>query len=316
MGGVPQRHVTIHGHEVSYRRAGPRGRRGEVGTLVLVHGLAGNSRTWQSVMPALARTHDVIAPDLLGHGESAKPMGDYSLGAHASGLRDLLAELDVQSATIVGHSFGGGVAMQLAYQHPELCDRLVLVGSGGLGREVSWLLRAVTLPGAELLMPVLFPRFVADRGTDVSRFLHRRGLRNPRLGEVWRAYTSLAGAENRRAFIRTIRTVIEPGGQTVSALDRLYLAANRPTLVVWGGDDRIIPVAHAHVAHEAIPGSRLEVLPGVGHFPHTEAPEAFLATLRDFLASTEPGKVRRDLDRHQRRRGSTGSGKAKRPSSA
>jgi pimeloyl-ACP methyl ester carboxylesterase len=228
----------------------------------------------------------VIAPDLLGHGESAKPMGDYSLGAHASGLRDLLLTLGVHHATIVGHSFGGGVAMQFAYQHPEMCDRLVLVGSGGLGREVSWLLRLVTLPLAEQTMPLLFQRRVAEAGISVSRFLHRRGLRAPHLGEMWRSYASLAGAENRKAFVRTIRTVIEPGGQTVSALDRLYLASHVPTLIVWGANDQIIPVAHAHVAHEAIPGSRLEILPDLGHFPHTQDPDRFVEVLVDFLTTT------------------------------
>jgi pimeloyl-ACP methyl ester carboxylesterase len=231
----------------------------------------------------------VIAPDLLGHGESAKPMGDYSLGAFASGLRDFLAALDVPRATIVGHSFGGGIAMQLAYQHPEVCDRLVLVSSGGLGREVSWMLRLLTLPGAEQLMPLIFPRVVAARGEDLRRMLARIGLRSPRLTEMWRSYASLAGAENRKAFVRTIRGVIEPGGQIVSAVDRLYLAANLPALIVWGDRDDIIPVAHATVAHEAIPGSRLEILHGVGHFPHVEAPDRFVAVLTDFLASTAAG---------------------------
>ena len=285
MKNLPLSHVTIHGHDVSYRRGG------EGETVLLLHGLAGSSRTWRAVLPELARTHDVIAPDLLGHGESAKPMGDYSLGAFASGLRDFLAALDVPSATIVGHSFGGGVAMQLAYQHPELCDRLVLVSSGGLGREVSWLLRLLTLPGAEQLMPLMFPRLIADRGEDVGRLLGRIGLRSPHLAEMWRAYASLAGAENRRAFVRTIRGVIEPGGQTVSALDRLYLAAHLPTLIVWGNKDDIIPVKHATAAHEAIPGSRLAMLVGVGHFPHVEAPDRFLSVLIDFLGSTRAGQT-------------------------
>jgi pimeloyl-ACP methyl ester carboxylesterase len=278
-------HVTIHGHDVGYRRGG----QGE--TVLLLHGLAGSSRTWRAVLTELAKTHDVIAPDLLGHGESAKPMGDYSLGAFASGLRDFLAAIDVKSATIVGHSFGGGVAMQLAYQHPELCDRLVLVSSGGLGREVSWLLRLLTLPGAEQLMPLIFPRVVADRGDDLGRILGRFGLHSPRLREMWRAYASLAGAENRKAFVRTIRGVIEPGGQTVSALDRLYLAAHIPTLIVWGNRDDIIPVTHAAAAHEAIPGSRLCLLVGVGHFPHVEAPDRFLSVLTDFLSSTGAGQT-------------------------
>jgi len=276
-------HVVIHGHDVRYRRGGE----GEV--VLLIHGLAGSSRTWRAIQPDLALTHDVISPDLLGHGESAKPMGDYSLGAFASGLRDFLAVLDVPGATIVGHSFGGGVAMQLAYQHPELCDRLVLVGSGGLGREVSWLLRLVTLPGVEHLMPLIFPRMVADRGNDLNRALSRVGVRSPRLTEMWRSYSSLAGTEDRKAFVRTIRGVIEPGGQTVDATDRLYLAAHLPTLIVWGDRDDIIPVSHAYAAHEAIPGSRLEILEGIGHFPHAEAPERFLEVLVDFLGSTPRG---------------------------
>jgi pimeloyl-ACP methyl ester carboxylesterase len=281
-----RRQVEVHGHSVAYRRGG------EGEAVVLIHGLAGNSRTWKDVMPALARRYDVIAPDLLGHGESAKPMGDYSLGAHASGLRDLLLTLGVTHATIVGHSFGGGVAMQFAYQHPEMCDRLVLVGSGGLGREVSWLLRLVTLPLAEQTMPLIFQRRVAEAGLSVSRFLRRRGLSAPHLGEMWRSYTSLAGAENRKAFVRTIRTVIEPGGQTVSALDRLYLAAHVPTLIVWGANDQIIPVSHAHTAHEAIAGSRLVILPDLGHFVHTQAPERFVEVLVDFLEATPPSADR------------------------
>jgi len=277
-----QQHVPIHGHDVVYRRAG------EGEAVVLVHGLAGSSRTWKDVMPTLAQHYDVIAPDLLGHGGSAKPMGDYSLGAHASGLRDLLITLGISSATLVGHSFGGGVAMQIAYQHPELCDRLVLVSSGGLGREVSWLLRLGTLPFAEYAMPLVFSRRVADRGTDISRFLGRRGLRSARLGEMWRAYSSLAGTENRSAFVRTIRTVMDTSGQTVSAMDRLYLASHVPALIVWGAIDRIIPVTHAHAAHEAIEGSRLEILDDAGHFPHVEAPERFLEVVLQFLAETSP----------------------------
>jgi pimeloyl-ACP methyl ester carboxylesterase len=284
-GPPPLSHVTIHGHDVVYRRCGADHHE----TVLLIHGLAGSSRTWDAVVGPLGARYQVIAPDLLGHGQSAKPVGDYSLGAFASGLRDLLAVLDIDHVTIVGHSFGGGVAMQLAYQHPRLVDRLVLVGSGGLGREVSWLLRLLSLPGAEYLMPVAFPKPLVDRATDVGRFLGRRNIRSPHLAELWRAYSSLAGASNRGAFVRTMRGVIEPGGQTVSATDRLYLAARVPTLLVWGGRDGIIPVAHGIAAHETIEHSRLEVLDGVGHFPHVEAPDRFVDVLLDFLATTEPG---------------------------
>ena len=285
MSQFPLQHVSIHGHEVGYRRGGD----GPV--ILLVHGIAGSSRTWKEVMPALAVDHTVIAPDLLGHGESAKPMGDYSLGAYASGLRDFLGVLGIPRATLVGQSFGGGVAMQLAYQHPECCERLVLVGSGGLGREVSWLLRAFTLPGVELIMPILFPPFVRDRGNDVRHLLHRIGIRSARVDEKWRAYASLAESPNRNAFLHTLRSVIDSGGQSVSALDRIYLAAAVPTLIVWGDQDDIIPVAHAYAAHEAIPGSQLAIIEGAAHFVHAEQPERFVEILTEFMAATDAAAV-------------------------
>ncbi|MFA5883316.1 MAG: alpha/beta fold hydrolase [Acidimicrobiia bacterium] len=282
MGTIPLQHIRIHGHDIGYRMAG------EGPALLLVHGMAGSSTTWREVMSVLAADHLVLAPDLLGHGESAKPLGDYSLGAYASGLRDLLGALGLGRVTVVGQSLGGGVAMQLAYQHPELVERLVLVSSGGLGREVSWILRLLTLPGAELVMPLVFPGFVREGGDFLRRTLGRIGIRAPQLEEVWKAYAALTETANREAFVRTLRAVIDPGGQSVSASDRLYLTAGMPTLIMWGDRDPIIPVAHAHTAHAAMPGSRLEVFEGVGHFPHLECPDAFVAVLLDFLATTEP----------------------------
>src|SRR5207253_6139212 len=122
---------VIHGYRRVFRIAG------SGPPLLLIHGIGDSSATWSTVMPALAQRHLVIAPDLLGHGESDKPRADYSVGAHASGIRDLLVALGVERATFVGHSLGGGVAMQLAYQFPQRCERLVLVASGGLGKEVN-----------------------------------------------------------------------------------------------------------------------------------------------------------------------------------
>src|ERR671927_675998 len=141
--------IRLHGHRVTYRRAGW----GPV--VVLIHGIAGSSATWGDVIEPLAEHYTVVAPDLLGHGQSAKPRGDYSLGAYASGLRDLLTALGHDKGTIVGHSLGGGVAMQMAYQFPDRCERMVLVSSGGLGREVHFLLRAATLPGSVWIIPML-----------------------------------------------------------------------------------------------------------------------------------------------------------------
>jgi pimeloyl-ACP methyl ester carboxylesterase len=282
---IELRQVTIHGHQVGYRMAG------DGPALLLMHGIAGSSEAWREVMPALAARYTVIAPDLIGHGQSAKPVGDYSLGAYASAMRDLLHVLGVARATIVGQSFGGGVAMQLAYQHPECCERLVLVDSGGFGREVTWLLRFLTLPGSEYLMPVLFPSMVRRRGNELLRLLQQHGIRMARLGEMWNSYASLTESANRQSVVRTIRSVIDPGGQVVNAMDKLYLAQEIPTLIVWGEDDTIIPVSHAYAAHLALPGSRLEIIAGSGHFPHVEAPNKFLDVLTDFLDTTEAAVV-------------------------
>ncbi len=284
----PQR-ISIHGHEVRYFRAG------DGPALLLVHGMAGSAATWKAVLPRLARDYTVIAPDLLGHGKSAKPRTDYSLGAFASGLRDLLVAQGIERATVVGHSLGGGIAMQMAYQHPERVERLVLVGSGGLGREVSPVLRFLTLPGAEYLMPLIFTSFSRDIGNRISMLLRRGGLRAPALEESWRAYVSLTEGENREAFVKTLRSVIDLKGQSVSAHDRLYLASHMPTLLLWGARDQIIPVDHAYAAHEAMPGSHLEIFEESGHFLHNEEPDHFIHALRAFLASTKPAEVDEQL---------------------
>jgi pimeloyl-ACP methyl ester carboxylesterase len=275
--------VRIHGHDVFYREEG------EGSVVVLLHGIAGCSATWDAVLPRLAARHTVVAPDLLGHGESAKPRGDYSLGAYASGVRDLLAVLGHDRVTVVGHSLGGGVAMQFAYQFPEWCERLVLVGSGGLGKEVSPLLRALSAPGAEYVFALLLNSRLHGWARSVGTTVGRVGIRGDQLmTELWNSYSRLTDVRAQRAFFHTIRSVIDPAGQRVSARDRLYLAADMPTLIVWGDKDSVIPVEHAAIAHELIPGSRLEIFEGCGHFVPIEAPERFVGVLEDFLATTDP----------------------------
>jgi pimeloyl-ACP methyl ester carboxylesterase len=296
-GTFPVRYVSIHGHRLAYRRGGD----GPV--LLLLHGIAGSSQTWIPAMELLSEEYTVVAPDFVGHGHSDKPSGDYSLGNFANWMRDLLTVLGIDRATVVGQSFGGGVAMQFAYQFPDRCERLVLVDAGGLGRDVNWALRLVTLPAAEYVLPVVFPSFVRGWGDSVARLAERVGFRSVPAVEVWHAYRSLTEVEHRQAFVRTMRSVIDPGGQTVSAMDRLYLAERIPTLIVWGEQDRIIPVAHAYEALKAAPHSRLEVLPGIGHFPQSEDPEAFVAILTDFLTTTEPGTITPEDQRHRLLRG-------------
>jgi pimeloyl-ACP methyl ester carboxylesterase len=244
-------------------------------------------------MPELARRHTVLAPDLLGHGDSAKPRGDYSLGAYASGIRDLMLAVGIECATVVGHSLGGGVAMQLAYQFPERVERLVLASSGGLGREVHLLLRAASLPGSEIVLPLIAGARVRAAGELVGRLLATLGLRaGPDVAEFARGYASLSDIETRRAFIHTVRAVIDPTGQRISARDRLYLTAEMPSLVIWGERDPIIPARHGEEAHAEMPGSQLEILPGSGHFPHLDDPRWFAEAIEDFIDATEPSEIR------------------------
>jgi pimeloyl-ACP methyl ester carboxylesterase len=280
-----RRTIELHGHPVSYRMAG------SGPAIVLIHGITSSSRTWERVVPALAKHHTVIAPDLLGHGESAKPRGDYSLGAYASGVRDLLVALDIPRATVVGHSLGGGIAMQLSYQFPERVERLVLVDSGGLGREVNLMLRAATLPGSEYVLPLLCATPLRDTARALSRALGAVGLKpGADLQGMAEGFASLAAVDARRAFLHTARSIIDLTGQRVSARDRLYLAEGMPTLIVWGERDPMIPVAHGRDAHAAMPGSRLEVFEDAGHFPFNDDPVRFAAVLGDFIATTEPAQ--------------------------
>jgi pimeloyl-ACP methyl ester carboxylesterase len=275
------RYLQLHGERVAYQDAGD----GEA--LLLIHGMAGSSATWRGVIPQLSKNFRVIAPDLIGHGESDKPRGDYSLGAFAVFLRDLLDELGISRATIIGQSLGGGIAMQFAYQHRDRCERVVLIGSGGLGPDLSWTLRLLSAPGAELLLPVLAPRPVLDAGNKIKSMLSSAGLQSPRGAELWSAYTSLSDRDSRNAFLRTLRSVVDYRGQAVSALNKLHLTAQMPVMFIWGDKDKIIPVSHGYAAHEALPGSRLEILPGLGHFPHVEDPTAVVDILEDFIATTE-----------------------------
>ncbi|MHB1475424.1 MAG: alpha/beta fold hydrolase [Dermatophilaceae bacterium] len=274
-----ERMAMLNGHEFSYLDSG------DGPAVLFIHGLTSSSRSWAHLVDTLDSDHRIVAPDLHGHGASAKPMGDYSLGAHAATMRDLLDRLGIDRVTLVGHSLGGGIAMQFCYLFPERVERLVLVASGGFGRSVSPLLRSATLPGAEWVLPLIASSWVRGRAEAMGGSLARLGWKPSRdVTEAWRGFTSLADAECRRAFLATARSVVDPGGQTVSVHDHLPLAVEIPTLVVWGTRDRMIPAWHATTAHQAIPGSRVELFEGAGHYPHLDEPERFAAVLGDFMA--------------------------------
>jgi pimeloyl-ACP methyl ester carboxylesterase len=287
---IPTEKVSWHSNEIVFRRCG------DGPPVFLLHGIAGSFDTWNGVLPALGKKCYAVAPDLLGHGRSAKPRGDYSLGAYATGLRDLMEALEIPSATIVGHSLGGGIAMQFAYQYPKRCQRLVLVDSGGLGPEVTSFLRAATLPGAALVLSAITSERARNAGRAAWRRLQRAGVGYRQSAQsVANHLFSLNDKAARRAFIATARSVMDWRGQRIDATDRLYLAGHLPTMIVWGGRDRFIPIRHGAAAHDMIPGSRFEVFEEAGHFPHEEEPERFSELLLDFIETTEAAEISVDI---------------------
>ncbi|WP_435203172.1 alpha/beta fold hydrolase [Janibacter sp. GS2] len=274
--------VTLHGHSFSYLDTG-------TGPAVLfIHGILGSQRQWGRLIDRLDDTTRVIVPDLFGHGESDKPAGDYSLGSHAGTLRDLLDRIGIERVTLVGHSLGGGIAMQFFYLFPERVDRLVLVSSGGLGREVSPWLRSATLPGADQVLSLAASGWVLTRAGAVGRTLGRMGWRpGADTTAIWFGFSSLGDRASRQAFLKTTRAVIDVGGQSISAHDHLTDTTPPPTLIVWGSKDRMIPPHHAIQAQASVPGSRVELFDGAGHFPHLDDPVRFADLLEEFILSTE-----------------------------
>lgn len=297
----PYEEVTLHGHTVGFQAAG------EGPLLVLLHGITSTSDAWREVMPTLAEHYTVIAPDMIGHGRSAKPRGDYSLGAYAAGVRDLLAVLGFERATVVGHSLGGGIAMQLAYLFPEYVERLALISTGGLGKDVHPLLRAATLPGSEWVLPLLAREWSVRAGGAVHSVTSRLGIEaGPDLAEFARGYASLVHQGARDAFLDTMRSVIGPDGQKVSALDRLYLADQIPFLLMWGNEDPVIPVEHGRRAHKLVAHSRYVEIEGSGHWPMLDAPDRIVRELTVFIEETEPFEWSLERVRERLRRGPEG----------
>lgn len=272
--------ATFHGDVLAYVDVG------EGPPVVLVHGLLGSHLSWGPQIDLLAEGHRVIAPDLFGHGESDKPRGDYSLSSHAATVRDLMDHVEVPSSALVGHSLGGGIIMQSAYLFPQRAERLCLVSSGGLGPEVSTYLKAATLPGSELVLPILASDLVRHNTETVLGWLGRLGLPvqpSRSAVETWRSLGTVADKASRQAFLASTRAVVGLRGQTVSAQQHFPRFSTLPTMLVWGGKDAVIPAHHAENVQAEVPASRVEIFPDAGHFPHLDEPYLFFRVLEDFL---------------------------------
>ena len=280
--------VTIHGHRRAFVKAG------KGPALLLLHGVGCDHTSWDEVIEPLSRRFTVIAPDLLGHGQSDKPRADYTLGGFANGMRDLLTILGIDKVTVIGHSFGGGVAMQFAYQFPERTERLMLVASGGLGPEVSPGIRMISTPGFEQLMGVLTLPGLRHAGVLGLRALAATPWKATRdLDEVATIFDSFKDKQARQAVRHVVRAVVDWQGQIVTMADRAYLTEAMPMRVVWGRDDKVIPVRHASNAAALAPRSRVEVVPDAGHFPHKDDPERFVAIVTEFVRTTDPATYSR-----------------------
>ena len=291
---------TIHGYRRAFRVAGS-------GPAILwIHGIGDNSTTWSTVQSKLAQRFTVIAPDLLGHGKSDKPRADYSVAAYANGMRDLLSVLDLDRVTVIGHSLGGGVAMQFAYQFPQLVERLILVGAGGVTKDVNVALRIASLPmGSEALaflrLPLVLPALQAV-GRVAGALMGSTPMGRD-IPQVLRILADLPEPTASSAFARTLRAVVDWRGQVVTMLDRCYLTQSVPVQLIWGDGDSVIPVSHAQMAHAAMPGSLLEIFDGSGHFPFHDDPDRFVEVVQQFIDSSEPAVYDQDYLRDLLRTG-------------
>jgi pimeloyl-ACP methyl ester carboxylesterase len=291
-------YLTIHGHQRAFYKAG------SGPALLLLHGLGCDHRTWAPVVAALSRRYTVIAPDLLGHGLSDKPRADYSVGGYANGMRDLLTVLGIDRVTVVGHSFGGGVAMQFAYQFPERTERMILVASGGLGPDVTPAIRAITLPGFHQAMGLVTMPGVRQLSTLALRALAASGLRQTRdLDEVAAIVDSFKDPQARRAIRHVVSAVVDWRGQIVTMVDRAYLTEAMPMCIIWGAEDAVIPAEHASLAAEFAPAATIEVIPDAGHFPHKDHPQRFVKILDEFIRSHPPATYHRGRWRQLLRNG-------------
>ena len=282
--GLQAIEVELHGSRVVYRTAG------SGPPIILIHGLLDSGSTWRKVAPVLALRHRVIVPDLLGHGDTDGPArADYSIGSHAMLVRDLMNELGIERATVVGHSLGAGVALALAYMAPERVERLAIISAGGIGRDLAPILRMATVPGMGVVLRAVGSRPVTAVLRAIAAALGAVGARRPSrsLIDVGRMLERLGDAGARGAFLESARAVIDVRGQKASAT-RLMPSFTMPLLVMWGTRDRVIPVRHADLVTDVRPDAEVVLLEGVGHMPQLAQPAFVAERLSEWVDTTKP----------------------------
>lgn len=267
---LERREVDLHGLRLAYAESAGTGT-----PVLLVHGVGSSIDSWGEVGDSLAAAgRHVIAVDLIGHGASNSGNGDFSLGANASAIRDLLGVLQIDQVHLIGHSYGGGVCLQFTYQFPERVASLVLMSSGGLGPDVHFGLRAASLPGSEMVLRAAVSPRVVNTLHWTRSALGKVGLRHRGVSERTLAKLQRLQEQSRLAgFVATVRGVIGPEGQRVQAVDRLAGLSPQHVLIIWGDADAMLPIEHGRRAHQILPGSRFVVIPDAGHHPQDDAPD-------------------------------------------
>jgi len=255
--------------------------------LLCLHGLGDSHRTWRRILPLLAPHRRLILPDLPGHGLSGRPDAPYTLAWYSQTMHGFLDALGLESVSVLGHSYGGGVAQWMVLDARERIERLVLVAPGGLGRRVGIGMRLAAFP---VLGPLITP--LAMRvGTRVMMRVAAGELGSPEPEEIDRLAWMNSAPGSGRAFTRTVAGAVDLFGQYLHTWDRIHEVASLPPLMLhWGDRDRVIPVAHGFAARERLEGVELLVYPGVGHFPHLDQPELFASKARGFLEESRPAR--------------------------
>ncbi|MGD1151539.1 MAG: alpha/beta fold hydrolase [Syntrophales bacterium] len=274
---MPQdKYITIGNIKTRYWAEGDKG-----SNVVLIHGLGASADIWMHNISALAEGYRVYAPDLVGFGRSDKPEVKYSPSYMAAFINDFMTALNIENACFMGLSLGGGVALQYQLQFSGNVQRLVLVDSAGLGREMPLAMRLATVPvmGELMLSPsragmafvlkqlVYDPVVITDDLIDLYYELNFSQGAAKTVLSVLRACATIRGGR---------ADVLDP---VIKNLDNIKI----PTLIIWGREDRLFPVGHAYFAREKIPDSHLHIFERCGHMPNFERPEEFNSLVLNFL---------------------------------
>jgi len=272
---APSQFVEVDGMQVHLRDEGPRD---DPHPIVLLHGTSDSLHTWDGWADGLKATRRVVRMDMPGFGLTGpNPTGDYRLMSYVGFVDHVLARVGVKQAVVAGNSLGGEIAWLLGVHHPERVERLVLIDSGGYPFKAEGMpigFRLARIPALQPLTTRLLPRKTIEDSVK-SVFGHPDQV-TPEL--VDRFYELTLRAGNRASLIQRFQQA------PIGALAEQVKRVTQPTLVLWGGQDRLIPPANAQRFAQDIPGTQVVMFDDLGHVPQQEDPTRTLAAARAFMS--------------------------------